>query len=143
MKKLLGILVLGLLFSSTPSKSAGFYTIEEYLKIYDIEDPPIKISMFNRCSGLYLLMHDLIIKKDQELAESYAERSYLFIGASKALYRIHFNKTEEDAASRAEDRVIYWNSHYDKYLAYDDGKYIDADIVTCGEMLQKYIFLKN
>ena len=55
MKKLLGIVVLGLLLSMNSVKAYPFVKLEDYLTTNSTEDPSISIYTFNRCALLYSL----------------------------------------------------------------------------------------
>ena len=69
-KKLLGIVVLGLL-SFNSIKTFSFVKLEEYLATNSTEDPSVSIYTFNRCAALSQFMSAISYERDKNLSKKY------------------------------------------------------------------------
>ena len=70
MKKLLGIVVLGLLLSMNSVKAYPFVKLED-LTTNSTEDPSISIYTFNRCAALSQFMSAISYERDKNLSKKY------------------------------------------------------------------------
>ena len=138
MKKLLGILVLGLLFCNV-SNSKEMLSIEEYYKEHGKTDVATMAYIANRCSALFLLNSELMKEKDKEISDAYMRASSDTSFFAGEILRTEFGYTEKEAIKTAFENMLKMKGLYQKdaeenYIRtgkYIMGIYIEEDAVHC------------
>ena len=96
MKKLLGIVVLGLL-SITSVKAFPFVKLEEYLTTNSVEDAATTIYTFNRCAALSQFISAISYERNKNLAEQHKNRQFTFLMSAVSLHKKLFNVSDDKA----------------------------------------------
>ena len=149
MKKLLGIVVLGLLFSSQVHAS-NLKPLDKYLedqKEY-MGDPSVASYLFTRCSAFYFFVAAITYEQNLELSNRLRESSkYLSLLNTQLLIK-KFNKSTEDAF-KTTDKIfkkmtMLYNEDGEEFYAktgsYFLGTPLENDKSICDKVLSKTAF---
>ena len=143
MKKLLGIIVLGLLLSGN-AYAFPFTKLQEYLSTNSAEDPSITIYTFNRCAALSQFISAISYERDKSLADKYQKRQFAFLMSAAKLHMDLFNVSEDKAIAdltkaQREMAMLYMeegNSSYVKTGSHLNSS-INSDRAICDNFGKK------
>ena len=131
MKKLLGIMVLGLLLSG----NAYAYNFKETINQYSLVNKGVvsTIYILNRCSGLLTYTSSMMLKEpdQKEIALKYIDLSTVSIDTASKLYSKHHNVSYEQASEILFKRLIKLESFYRedaKELFLRNGSYLSGHV---------------
>ena len=138
MKKLLGILVLGLLWCNV-AHSKEMLSIEEYYKQHKKTEPATLTYLGSRCSALFLLTSNLIKETDKKMSDIYMRASSDTSFFAGEVLRTEFGYTEREAIESSvknmfKMRALYEKDAQDNYVRtgqYILGSYMEKDAIHC------------
>ena len=143
MKKLLGIVVLGLLLSG----NAHSLNFDENLGDYEKNNPgnTATIYILNRCSGILSYVTSLMLKENTEAALKLNLMGSKFMQLSSALIEKHNNTSPEDAADISLNRMMQLEKLYRqdaKEMFLKNGRYLSGilefDFKFCTGVAKKF-----
>ena len=140
MKKLLGIVVLGLLLSMNSVKAYPFVKLED-LTTNSTEDPSISIYTFNRCAALSQFM-SAIFMRDKNLADKYQKRQFLFLTAAIDLHKNLFKVSDDKAMAdltkvQRQIAELYKEEGNNSYIR--TGSHLNSDLKSDLKICNYYI----
>ena len=147
MKKLLGILVLILLFSG----NAYAFNFKENIETYSLKNEGVVSSIYilNRCSGLLTFVAALTINEPgkKNVAEKYIDYSVITIHAATIFHSNHhsmnYEKAREILVKRRTELINYYRDDAEKLFLRNGSRisgYILEDIKQCITVSE---FFKN
>ena len=141
MKKLLSIIVLGLLLSMNSVKAYPFVKLED-LTTNSTEDPSISIYTFNRCAALSQFMSAISYERDKILSEKYQNRQFLFLNAAidlhKKLFEISDDKAMTDLTKvQRQIAQLYMEEGNNSYIR--TGSHLNSDLKSDLKICNYYI----
>ena len=145
MKKLLGIVVLGLLLSSN-AYAGSMIPLKQYIEENEqyLEDPITYTYILKRCSALYLYVATITKDKDQTLASAYLE-FYRKLSLEAAQILKEKMDWTEDVAGKSVikdlDKMVKYYSEdgqdsYARTGAYTENNYIGEDLRVCKIVIE-------
>ena len=142
MKKLLGIVVLGLLLSINSVKAYPFVKLEDYLTTNSTEDPSISIYTFNRCAALSQFMSAISYERDKNLADKYQKRQFLFLTAAIDLHKNLFKVSDDKAMAdltkvQRQIAELYKEEGNNSYIR--TGSHLNSDLKSDLKICNYYI----
>ena len=145
MKKAMGILVLGLLITST-SSSNELIPLKKYLDDHPISDTaageaPTVIYMMIRCSGLNLFYATIMKEKSPELSAKFHDLAGEFAYAAAKLDSKTSNRSINESQKNMIEAAMKFSKSYikdgkdnwTKTGSYFEGSYIEKDDEICKQ----------
>ena len=141
MKKLLGIMVLGLLLDGSAVKAYPFVKLED-LTTNSTEDPSISIYTFNRCAALSQFMSAISYERDKNLADKYQKRQFLFLTAAIDLHKNLFKVSDDKAMAdltkvQRQIAELYKEEGNNSYIR--TGSHLNPDLKSDLKICNYYI----
>ena len=144
MKKLLGIIVLGLLLGGNV-KAQSLISINKYLKdnINSLEDPITLTYLMNRCSAAYIFASVVTNKTMPDSADKFTEvanKVYLFsieilIRDLKYEYKVADSKTKKEIDAMFNYYQKDGEDIYARTGKYMENSYIGEDLQQCNVLM--------
>jgi len=144
MKKLLGIIVLGLLLSGNAS-AQSMITIHKYLQdnVNYLEDSITLTYLFNRCSAAYIYAAEVTKDKMPNASNKFGEAAGVSYNFSNELLIRDMKYKPKDASKKNKEEI---NSMFDYYSKdgkdlyartgkYMENSYISLDLQSCNTLM--------
>jgi len=145
MKKLLGIVVLGLLLSGN-AMSANLKPLDQYLNENQdtINDPTVTSYLLTRCGALYTFVAAITFEKNRELADTFQKYSTKLLTYNALHMMKQFNHTEDEAFKSTNDVHKRMSKYYKedgleffaKTGEYISGTPLQGDLNICSEIMK-------
>ena len=147
MKKLLAILILGLLFSNT-SLAQSLKPLQNYIdeNANSINDPVVVSYMLKRCGAVYIFASAITRDTSIDKAEVMGSISNEAILNAGMILIEKLNWSEEEASNSLRTDVTNMVEYYKKdgsdFFArtglYMQDNYIGDDVFICGKLMEKF-----
>ena len=145
MKKILGIVVLGLLLSGNVM-SANLKPLVQYVEENkdSMGDPTVSSYLLTRCGAFYTFVSAITYEKNRELADTLQKNSIKLLSTNAQLMMTQFDRTADEAFKSTDDVHKRMSEFYkedgQEFFAktgeYISGTPLQGDLNICKELVQ-------